>query len=62
MPTISQNVYDPTDGPDVCRFGAFAIPLESYAALYGSITGQPLDAYGLLKIGERMYNLERYSN
>lgn len=62
MPTISQNVYGPTDGLDVCRFGTFAIPSESYSALYASITGQPLDAYGLLKIGERMCNLERYSN
>ena len=59
---IFQNVYGFTDSLNVCKFGTFAIPLAVYAALYASVTGVPLDVGGLLKIGERVYNLERYYN
>ncbi len=59
---IFQNVYGFTDSLDVCKFGTFAIPLDVYAGLYSGMTGVPLDAGGLLKIGERVYNLERYYN
>jgi aldehyde:ferredoxin oxidoreductase len=57
-----QNVYGFTDSLDVCKFGTFAIPLDVYAALFAGMTGLPLDADGVLKIGERVYNLERYYN
>jgi aldehyde:ferredoxin oxidoreductase len=59
---IFQNVYGFTDSLNVCKFGTFAIPLDVYAGLYSGMTGAPLDADGLLKIGERVYNLERYYN
>ena len=59
---IFQNVYGFTDSADVCKFGTFAIPLDVYAALYSGVTGVELDADGLLKIGERIYNLERHYN
>jgi aldehyde:ferredoxin oxidoreductase len=59
---IFQNVYGFTDSLDVCKFGTFAIPLQVYANLYSGMTGAPLDVDGLLKIGERVYNLERYYN
>ena len=62
MIMIFQNVYGFTDSLDVCKFGTFAIPLDVYAGLYSAVTGVPLDAGGLLKIGERVYNLERYYN
>jgi aldehyde:ferredoxin oxidoreductase len=62
LQAIFQNVYGFTDSLGVCKFGTFAIPLAVYAALYSSMTGVPLDADGLLKIGERVYNLERYYN
>ena len=62
MIMIFQNVYGFTDSLNVCKFGTFAIPLDVYAGLYSGITGVPLDAGGLLKIGERVYNLERYYN
>ena len=57
-----QNVYGFTDSLDLCKFGTFSVPLSNYAALYSSVTGVPLDADGLLKTGERIYNLERYFN
>jgi aldehyde:ferredoxin oxidoreductase len=59
---IFQNVYGFTDSLNVCKFGTFAIPLDAYAGLYAGMTGAPLDADGLLEIGERVYNLERYYN
>jgi aldehyde:ferredoxin oxidoreductase len=59
---IFQNVYGFTDSADVCKFGTFAIPLDVYAALYSGVTGVEMDAGGLLKTGERIYNLERYYN
>jgi aldehyde:ferredoxin oxidoreductase len=59
---IFQNVYGFTDSLDVCKFGTFAISLQIYADLYAGMTGLPLDPGGLLKIGERVYNLERYYN
>jgi len=62
LAAIFQNVYGFTDSCDVCKFGTFAIPLDTYAALYSGMTGADLDAGGLLKIGERIYNLERYYN
>jgi len=62
LQAIFQNVYGFTDSLDVCKFGTFAIPLAVYASLYSSMTGVPLDVDGLLKIGERVYNLERYYN
>ncbi len=57
-----QNVYGFTDSLDVCKFGTFALPLDVYAGYYSAVTGVPLDAAGLLKTGERIYNLERYYN
>jgi aldehyde:ferredoxin oxidoreductase len=57
-----QNVYSFTDSLDVCKFGTFAIPLAVYAQLYSAVTGASLDVDGLLKTGERIYNLERYYN
>ena len=62
MVAIFQNVYGFTDSADVCKFGTFAIPLDHYAALFSSMTGVDLDAGGLVQIGERVYNLERYYN
>jgi len=62
MMMIFQNVYGFTDSLNVCKFGTFAIPLDVYAGLYSAITGVPLDVNSLLKIGERVYNLERYYN
>jgi len=59
---IFQNVYGFTDSVDVCKFGTFAIPLDVYAALYSGMIGVDLDVAGLLRIGERIYNLERYYN
>ncbi len=59
---IFQNVHTLTDCLDVCKFATFAENLDAFAEQYAAITGNPMDADGLLKVGERVYNLERYYN
>jgi aldehyde:ferredoxin oxidoreductase len=59
---IFQNVHTMTDCLDVCKFATFAESLDSFAAQYEAITGVKSDANHLLKVGERVYNLERYYN
>lgn len=62
MNAIFQNVHAVTDCLDVCKFATFAESLDSFAAQYEAMTGVPCDAGHLLKVGERVYNLERYYN
>ena len=62
MNFVFQNVHAVTDCLDVCKFATFAESLDSFAAQYEAMTGVPCDAGHLLKVGERVYNLERYYN
>ncbi len=57
-----QNVHTMTDCLDVCKFATFAESLDDFAAQYAAITGIEMDAAGLLKVGERVFNLERHYN
>jgi aldehyde:ferredoxin oxidoreductase len=59
---IFQNVHTMTDCLDMCKFATFAESLDSFAAQYEAMTGVPADANHLLKVGERVWNLERYYN
>jgi aldehyde:ferredoxin oxidoreductase len=59
---IFQNVHTVTDCLDVCKFATFAEAMDTFAAQYEAITGVPSSAEHLLKVGERVYNLERYYN
>ena len=62
LTVVFQNVHAMTDCLDVCKFTTFAESLPTFAAQYTAITGNPIDADGLLKVGERVYNLERHYN
>ena len=62
MNVIFQNVHAVTDCLDVCKFATFAESLDAFAAQYEAMTGISSDANHLLKVGERVYNLERYYN
>ncbi|RLI87127.1 MAG: aldehyde ferredoxin oxidoreductase [Archaeoglobales archaeon] len=42
-----------------CLFSTFALGVEDYAKLLSAVTGWDLSAEELMKIGERIYNLER---
>jgi len=59
---VFQNVHTMTDCLDVCKFSTFAESLDTYAAQLKAYTGIDADADFLLKVGERVYNLERYYN
>jgi len=62
LTVIFQNVHAMTDCLDVCKFATFAESLDTFAAQYSAITGRAADADYLLKVGERVYNLERHYN
>ena len=62
LTVVFQNVHAVTDCLDVCKFATFAENLDAFAEQYSTITGNPMDADGLLKVGERVFNLERYYN
>ena len=62
MTIIFQHVHTVTDCLDVCKFATFAESMDSFAAQYEAMTGVPSSAAHLLKVGERVYNLERYYN
>jgi len=62
LAVIFQNVHAVTDCLDVCKFATFSENLDAFAEQYAAITGNPMDANGLLKVGERVFNLERYYN
>ena len=59
---IFQNVHTVTDCLNICKFATFAENLDTFAVQYSTITGNPMDADGLLEVGERVFNLERYYN
>jgi len=62
MNMIFQNVHAVTDCLDVCKFATFAESLDTFAAQYEAMTGIPSSAEHLLKVGERVFNLERHYN
>ncbi|MEM2429415.1 MAG: aldehyde ferredoxin oxidoreductase family protein [Nitrososphaerales archaeon] len=57
-----QNLFSVTDSLNVCKFSTFAYKLEDYADLLSSVTGWDINPNELMKIGERIWNLERYYN
>jgi aldehyde:ferredoxin oxidoreductase len=62
LAVVFQNVHAVTDCLDVCKFATFAESLDTFAVQYEAYTGVKSDPNHLLKVGERVYNLERYYN
>jgi aldehyde:ferredoxin oxidoreductase len=62
LTVVFQNVHAMTDCLDVCKFATFAENLDAFADQYTAITGNPMDADGLLEVGDRVNNLERHYN
>jgi aldehyde:ferredoxin oxidoreductase len=60
--TIFQDLHAISDSFDICKFNAFSEGISEYVAQYTAMTGVQIDANGLMKTGERIYNLERYYN
>ncbi len=59
---IFQDIHAFSDSLDLCKFSAFAEGTDEYAQQYSAITGVPCTSADVLKIGERIYNLERLYN
>ncbi len=59
---IFQNLNAAIDSLILCKFTAFAMTEVEYAKLLSAATGVDFRAEDLLRIGERIYNLERLFN
>jgi aldehyde:ferredoxin oxidoreductase len=59
---LFQDLHAVSDSFDICKFSAFAQSVDDYVAQYSAVVGVPMTADGLLRIGERIYNLERHYN
>lgn len=59
---IFQDLYGACDSLIVCKFNTFAVGAEEFAGLLTSATGWKYTAEDMMKIGERIYNLERAFN
>lgn len=60
---LLQDIHAFSDSLDLCKFSAFAEGPDEYASQYATMVGiEGFTAEDVLKIGERIYNLERYYN
>lgn len=57
-----QDLTASIDSSGLCLFTSFAIAAPEYAAMISAVTGIPIDPSELLKIGERIWNLQRIFN
>jgi aldehyde:ferredoxin oxidoreductase len=60
--TVFQDMHAFSDSMNICKFSSFSENAEHYAEQYSAMTGIPMTAEGVMKAGERIYNLERYYN
>lgn len=51
-----------SDSMNICKFSSFSENAENYAEQYSAMTGISITADDVMKIGERIYNLERHYN
>ncbi len=59
---LYQDLSAAMDSMVVCRFTNFAWTVDDYAEMLAAGTGLQIDGRDLLRIGERIYNLERLFN
>jgi len=59
---IFQDLHAFSDSLDLCKFSAFAMGAEEYAAQYSAMLGIPFGIDDVMRTGERIYNLERHYN
>ena len=62
MVKISEDSNAVVDSLTTCKFVFFAASLEEYANVVNAVTGMDHDVQSLLRIGERIWNLERSLN
>jgi aldehyde:ferredoxin oxidoreductase len=59
---IFQDLHAAGDSLDLCKFSSFSMGAQEYADMFGAVTGLTVSAEEIMRIGERIYNLERYFN
>ncbi len=59
---LKQNQSVIEDSLIVCKFAGWALSFEFYSRFASTITGEEISVKDLMKIGERVYNLERLFN
>jgi len=59
---IFQNLTAAIDALNECLFTVFALGADNYAKMLSAATGIDYTAEGILKVGERIWNLERLFN
>ncbi|HEY8346657.1 MAG TPA: aldehyde ferredoxin oxidoreductase family protein [Symbiobacteriaceae bacterium] len=57
-----QDLFGFTDSLDVCKFATFSEDAADFARQLTEMTGMEITAEEAMRIGERVYNLERYYN
>jgi len=57
-----QDLTSSIDASGICLFTSFALDAEDYADLLTATTGVKTDAEELLKVGERIWNLQKLYN
>lgn len=62
MIKIAEDLNAVIDSLTACKFVFFAASLEEYARAINAVTGKNYDVQSLLKIGEKIWNLERRLN
>ena len=59
---IFQDLTSAIDASGMCLFSSFALGADDYADLVAATTGMKIDAAELLRIGERIWNLQKLYN
>ena len=59
---VFQDLFSFTDSMDVCKFATFSVGAAEFAAQTAALTGMAISPEEAMKIGERIWNLERHYN
>jgi aldehyde:ferredoxin oxidoreductase len=59
---VFQDLHAFSDSLDLCKFSSFSENADLYAQQYAAVVGIELTGDDIMKIGERVYNIERYFN
>ncbi|MCW4038885.1 MAG: aldehyde ferredoxin oxidoreductase family protein [Candidatus Bathyarchaeota archaeon] len=60
--TIFQDLYAVCDSFILCKFNTFAVGAEEFASTLSAVTGWQYTSEDIMRVGERIYNLERAFN
>ena len=59
---VAQNIFTAVDALVVCKFALFSAGEEEFANLLSAVTGVSYPSEDLVRVGERIWNLERVFN